>query len=471
MNLRSATFIYALGKYSKVIIQILVTVVLARLLTPYDYGIVAVITVFSSLFSAVSDMGFGVAIVQKRWLKHSQINDIYSFTLYFSIIVSLIFGFSSFFIAIFYNTKVYIYLGWLLSISLFFNILNMVPNGIMNKNKLFIKIALRTVVAYTISAIIAIIMAFYGFRYYSLVFQSIIASAITYFWNVSNTKLRFKLNFRIDSVKAISSYSGYQFAFNIINYISENLDNLLTGKFLGNRELGFYSKAFNLSLYPVDNLVGVITPVLHPILSEYQQNKKIIYEKYLKVYKLLSLMGILISIYCFFASKEIILMFYGNQWMRAVPPFHILSIVMFTRILNSSCGAIFQVLNNTKLLFYNGTINTVITVCAILIGIFWGGNIYNLAMSVSISFFIQYLTAFYMLIKLAFGYKVMNFIKDTYKYIIIFMVSFLSIYFYRFSISNIMISATIKFIYILIVMILSIYFSGETKIIKEAVQR
>ena len=91
MGLRNATLIYAFGKYSKVIIQFLVTIVLARLLTPYDYGIVAIISVFSSLFSSFSDMGFGVAIVQKRWLTKKQIEDIFSFTLYFSFILALVF--------------------------------------------------------------------------------------------------------------------------------------------------------------------------------------------------------------------------------------------------------------------------------------------------------------------------------------------------------------------------------------------
>ena len=76
MNLRNATIIYALGKYSKVILQMLVTIILARILTPYDYGIIAIITVFSTFFSAFSDMGFGVAIVQKRWLTKNQIDDI-----------------------------------------------------------------------------------------------------------------------------------------------------------------------------------------------------------------------------------------------------------------------------------------------------------------------------------------------------------------------------------------------------------
>lgn len=471
MELRNATLIYAIGKYSKVIIQFLVTIILARLLTPYDYGIVAIISVFSSLFSSFSDMGFGVAIVQKRWLTKSQIEDIFSFTLYFSFILALLFGLLSFFIAKFYNNKVYINLGWLLSISLFFNALNMVPNGLMNKHELFKQIALRTVMAYVISAIIAILFAYFGMRYYALVFQSILAAIITFFWNYSYVDLKLKITFNFNSVKAVSSYSGYQFAFNIVNYLSDNLDNLLTGKFFGSRALGYYNKAFNLTLYPVDNLVGVITPVLHPILSKYQKDIKIIYIKYLKVYKVLFLISIYVSVFCYFSSNEIITIVYGKQWEEAVPSFHILSLVIFTRTLNASCAAIFQVLNNTQLLFYNGALNTFITVIAILIGVFRGGNIYYLSLCLAISYIIQFLTAFYMLIKLAFKFPIMGFIKDTYKLLIVFAILLVSTFLVNISAYSVFGSLLIKFIYISFVFIIVTFLTGQLNILLSVMKK
>lgn len=465
MGLRNATLIYAFGKYSKVIIQFLVTIVLARLLTPYDYGIVAIISVFSSLFSSFSDMGFGVAIVQKRWLTKKQIEDIFSFTLYFSFMLALVFGFLSYFIAKFYNDRVYISLGWMLSLSLFFNALNMVPNGLMNKHELFKQIALRTVISYTISAIMAIIFAYLGFRYYALVLQSILAAIITFFWNYSNLKLKFRFRFNMNSIKVVSSYSGYQFAFNIVNYLSENLDSLLTGKFFGSKALGYYNKAFNLTLYPVDNLVGVNTPVLHPILSKYQKNKNVIYTKYLRVFKILFLISSYVSVFCFFASSEIIILVYGNQWKAAIPCFHVLSLVIFTRTLNASCAAIFQVLNNTRLLFYNGALNTVITVIAILIGVFLGGNIYYLSLCIAISYIIQFITAFYMLIRLAFNFSFLRFVKDIHKLLIMFVLLIISTLIFNFNMPSNILTLMAKFVYISIVFVILVFLTGQFNII------
>ena len=86
MNLKKAAAINAAGKYSTVIIQLIVTAILSRLLSPEDYGVVAVVTVFSTFFAALSSMGFGTAIIQNKTLTKTDIDNIFSFILYMSII-------------------------------------------------------------------------------------------------------------------------------------------------------------------------------------------------------------------------------------------------------------------------------------------------------------------------------------------------------------------------------------------------
>ena len=146
MNIRKAALINAVGKYAKIFLTVIVTAILARILSASDYGIVAVITVFSTFFTTLSDMGFGPAIIQNKDLTDSDIDNIYSFTVYISVILMILFSLFSILIAMFYDNDVYIPLGQLLSISLLFNALNMVPNGILNRDKKFISIAVRTVV-------------------------------------------------------------------------------------------------------------------------------------------------------------------------------------------------------------------------------------------------------------------------------------------------------------------------------------
>lgn len=467
-SLKKATIINAIGKYSKIILQIIVEIILARLLTPHDYGIVAVVTVFTTFFTILSDIGLSTAIVQIKSLTKDDINNIYTFTVYLSICLMIAFALFSYVIADFYENKVYIKIGQLLSISLLFNSLNMVPNGILNRNKEFITIAFRTVIVYVLSVIVTIILAFLGFSYYALVFQAILSSFLTFVWNFATTKPRFKLKYSNSSLKKVASYSSYQFAFNLLNYFSRNLDNLLTGKFIGSTQLGYYNKSYSLMQYPVGNLTGIITPVLHPILSDYQDAKKIMYQKYMKVVKLLASVGIYAEAICIFAAPEIINILYGNKWNNSVVCFQLLAISMATQIVNSSTGAICQALGNTRLLFITGCINTSITILSILFGVFGGKTIYSVALWVSISFILNFLVSFYLLIVFGFKFSFFNFLRELLPYIVIAMIIAVSVIVYSILPINInleFVSLLVKGIYITIVYFLALVVTKQFKFI------
>lgn len=467
MSIKKAALINGTGKYSKIILSIVVNAILARILSPEDYGIVAVITVFSTFFSTLSDMGFGVAIVQNKDLTEDDINSIYSFTVYVSIGLMLIFGVLSFPIAKFYHNSVYIPLGLLLSVSLLFDALNMVPNGILNRNKEFLVIAVRTVVVYVLAAGISVLLAKWGFRYYALVIQAIITSLFTFIWNYITTRPKFKFKFSMDSVKKIFNYSIYQFAFNFVNYFSRNLDNLLTGKFMGDAELGYYNKAYSLMLYPVNNLTGVVAPVLHPILSDFQDNFRVIYEKYIKVFKILFCVGAIAAPFCFLSGKEIISIMYGNKWNESIICFKFLSIAILPQMLNSSASGVFQAIGNTRLLFWNSCINTAITVVAILTGVFIGKDIVALSAAVAIAYICHFFTAFYMLIKMGFGYKFTSFLSDILPDLVILLAMELAVAIYPFHVTNTFLSFMIKFVYLAIIFIIMLYISGEYKLVKK----
>lgn len=464
MEIRRAAIINALGKYSKIFLSLIVNAILARILSAEDYGIVAVITVFSTFFTTFSDMGFGPAIIQNKELTERDINNIFSFTVYISIFLMLIFAICSVPIAMFYEDKVYVGLGLLLSISLLFNALNMVPNGILNRDKKFVSIAIRTVVVYIGSAVVAIILAFCGLRYYALVIQAILTALLTFIWNFATTKPKFQRRFQMNSIKKVLNYSGYQFAFNLINYFSRNLDNLLTGKFIGNAELGYYNKAYTLMLYPVNNLTGVISPVLHPILSDYQKQVNIIYKKYMKIVRLLACIGLYVAPVCFLAADEIITILYGSNWGQSVVCFQLLSIAIIPQMINSSAGSIFQAIGNTKLLFVNSCVNTIITVSAILIGVFAGKSIQILSLCVAIAYLCHFITAFVMLIKMGFGYSLLNFAKELLPEIFILVFMIVAVIFYPFSIDGVLLSVIIKALYLGVVYFVALALSKEYKI-------
>ncbi|MGJ4063919.1 lipopolysaccharide biosynthesis protein [Limosilactobacillus mucosae] len=463
MNLRKAALINASGKYSKIILTIIVNAILARILSAKDYGIVAVVTVFSTFFSTFSDMGLGTAVVQNKELTKDDLNNIFSFSIYVSLALAILFNLLAYPISIFYNGKVYISLVRILSISLFFDALNMVPNGILNRNKKFKTLAIRTVVVYFISALITVFLALNNFKYYALVIQAVLTSFFTFVWNMATTGITLKLRFNIQSVKQVFGYASFQMGFNIIDYFSKNLDNLLVGKFFGSTSLGYYNKAYLLMTYPVNNLTGVVSPVLHPILSDFQNQKEIIYKKYMKVFKLIYWAGLYVAPICYIAGYEIINIMYGPNWNQSIKCFQYLSFAIMAQMLSSSMYGIFQALGDTNLLFLGGIINFSIIASAILISVVIGGSMYTVSLAIAIAYNFSFIILLILLMKFGFHNSIFGLVKEL-KYEIIFtLFMIIMCKLYNFQIKNVFLSLACKIIYISVVFFVSYFAQGKLK--------
>lgn len=470
ISIKKAVMINFISKYSNIITQMLISVILARLLTPNDYGIVAVISVFTTLFGLIANMGIGPAIIQNKELKKEEIEDIFSFTIYVSLFVAISFGIFSIPISIIYKNNIYLPIGSLLSLSIFFNALNMVPNALVSKEKKFKELGLRTIISTLGGGIIAIISAVNGFKYYSIIFSSIFSSVIIFIINFRDCKIKIKFNYDKRSINKIKKYSQFQFGFNIINYFARNLDNLLIGKFLGNIELAYYNKAYTLMLYPVQNLTHVITPVLHPILSEFQNKKILIYEKYIEIVKLLSLIGIFITIFCFFSAEEIILILFGNQWKESIVCFKILSLSIWAQMISSSSGVIFQSIGSTNLMFISGIITSIINVIGIILGIV-SKSIVEISYIIMICYNLSFIITFFILIKHGFEIKLYKFFKIFLSDIIIFIIQFESMVAFNFESKSIMLSLILKLIVSIVSYFVGIIITGQLSIFKKVLSK
>lgn len=466
MTVRKATLINASGKYLKVILTVLVNAILARILTPFDFGVVVVITVFSTFFATLSDMGLGPAIVQKKDLSRSDIDNLFTCSVYVAAGLSLIFMLCAFPIAAFYKDSVYLKPTFLLAVSLFFNALNMVPNGMLNRDKKFVTIAVRTVVVYVVSALISIWLALRGWRFYALVTQAILSSALQFIWNYVSTRPRFVVHPSMESVAKVRSYSLYQLAFNVVNYFARNLDNLLTGKFMGEVNLGNYNKAYNLMLFPVNNLSGVVSPVLHPILSDYQDEPRAIYSRYMRLVRFLWCLGIFVAGFAFLAADEIIGILYGPQWEPCVASFRLLAIAIIPQMINASAGAIFQAIGNTRLLFLSTCVNTAVTLIAILLGVFWGQSIEMLSLCVAVSYIFHFICAFWFLVRRGFRYGAGPFLKELVPEMAMTAVMAAAVLLCPFSVEGLVPSLLAKTGYLLVIFAVMMLVSREYRLFK-----
>lgn len=364
-------FIYtALAKYLGIVISLGVTAILSRLLTPDDFGVIAIATVFIVFFSIFSDMGLSSAIVQKKNLTEEDIRSLYSSTIYLGIFLAVGFFFSSRVIGSVYANQQLIPICRLLALNILFVTWNIVPNGILFREKLFRFIGIRSIVIQLILAIISIMAAFLGAGVYALLINPIGNACLMYVISYAKNPVGFTIIPKFIAIKKIASYSSYTFGFSLINYFTRNLDKLMVGKVFGMDALGYYEKSYRLMLLPVQNLTHVITPVLHPILSDYQYDLEVQSTKYFKLIELLALIGFPISVFLYFSADSLIILIFGTQWIPSIPVFRILSLSVGIQITGSTLGAFFQASNRTKQLFYLGGINTIVNVVGLLIGVY-----------------------------------------------------------------------------------------------------
>jgi len=409
-SIKQAVYLNAAARYSTLVLRLLFNAALARILVPEDFGVVAVAMVFTTFFSLLSDMGLGAGIIQNKELSREDIGSIFAFSLRLGLILMGAFALFSFPMAHFYGNRALIPVGMLLSVQLFFNTLNVVPNALLLKQKEFKKVALRILCACLTSGIVGIGLALTGLKYYALVVQAILDAVFIFSWNYFSTRPPMARRPAWASLEKIRSYSGYLFGFNLINYFARNLDNLLIGKYMGPAQLGYYDKSYKLMLYPVNNLTHVITPVLHPILSEHQNDKTYIYDKYRQVVKVLSLLGAFITPFFWFSSGEIIPILYGKQWLPAIPCLQWMSLAMWAQMILSSAGTIFQSLGDTRRLLWSGSMNAIMVVVFIIAGLA-EGSIVAVARNVAIAYNLQFVATFYILVHLSFGFRTRDFLK------------------------------------------------------------
>ena len=408
----SGVFYTAIAKYSGIIISLIVMAVLARLLRPDDFGVMALATVIINFFNIFTNIGFSSAIIQNKRLTPKDINNIYMFTIWLGIILSILFFFSAWGIASYYRDNQLIHICHLLSISLFFSAVSIVPNTLFYKNKNFKFIAYRTFFIQFSVGILSIIAALLGAGLYTLTIQPILSSALILGVSLKKYPQKIQWTVGIESVKKIWNYSIYQFLFNVVNYFTRNLDKLLIGKYMGMTPLGYYEKSYRLMMLPLQNITYVITPVMHPILSDYQNDMKKLAYSHERITRLLAFIGFPLGILLFFSAQELVLCVFGKQWIPSIPIFKILSLTVGIQLILSSSGSFYQAGNDTRGLFISGTFSAIVSVSSIIIGIFYFSSLEAIAWCIFISFCINFIQCYWQLYSCMLHRKILFFYKQ-----------------------------------------------------------
>ncbi|MBC5621933.1 lipopolysaccharide biosynthesis protein [Butyricimonas hominis] len=469
-QLASGVFYTAVAKYTGVLVSIVITGILSRLLTAEEYGTIIPVVVLINFFTIFGDIGIGPAIIQNKDLSGREINSLFSFTILMGIVLSGLFFCGSWLIARVYESDILVVLCQLLSISLFFSCANVVTNALLYKAKLFKYLAIRSLIAQVVAGLISIVAAYCGAGIYALVIQSILSCVFLFLVSyIKNPlKLCFK-DFEWSALKKIRHFSSYQFLFDILNYFSVNLDKLLISRFIGASELGYYDKSYKLMQMPMQNIPFVITPVMHPIFCEMQDNLSKMCTYYTKVVRFLAFVGFPLSILLFFSGEELIYIIFGKQWTASIPAFKILVLSVGFQIILSTSGSIFQSAGVTKFLFLSGVLSTITIVIATMVGLLLFGSIEAISFFLVCAFIINFFQTYIIMYCILFRVGLIIFIKNLLSPLlltlilglVLFFVALLTVQF------NDIVSLFIKGCVALLIAFIYIQFTGEYDIIQK----
>lgn len=254
-------------------VSFVVSVILARLLTPEDYGLIGLITVFISIATVFVSSGFGNALIQKENATQTDFSSVFYFSIFMGLGMYIILFICASLIASFYNDPLLTPVVRVLSLSLVIAGVNSVQQAYVSKTMQFKRFFFSTIIGTLVSAVIGIFMAYKGYGIWALVVQSlsnqIMDTCILWF----TVKWRPTLEFSFTEMKKMFSY-GWKLLFSsLLDTVYNNLYSLVIGKFYSAKDLGHYNRGNNIPNMVITNINGSIQSVMFPAFSNCQGDK------------------------------------------------------------------------------------------------------------------------------------------------------------------------------------------------------
>ena len=323
-----------LEKYGIQVFALFIGIILARLLTPADYGLIGMISVFFAIALVFVNSGFSAAYIQKKDANEVDASTIFFFNLITSIFFYGVLWFTAPLIADFYGQIQLIDLIRVSGVILIINSFSMIQIAKLTKQVKFRKKTIISLVGTILSGIVGIWAALTGYGVWSLVFQQITNTSVTAIGLWLFYKWRPQLVFNIGSLKTMFSFSSYILMSNIIRTIFDNIYILVIGKFFPAAQLGFYTKAKSYQKLVSKQPASAIGVVSFPVFSKLQDDKPAL-KNSMKKFSQHTLFFIApISAVLFVIAKPLVLVVLTEKWMPMAPYFQLLLLVGFFYPLN-----------------------------------------------------------------------------------------------------------------------------------------
>ncbi len=363
----------ALQKYSTMFIQFISGIILARLLTPYDYGCIGMLAIFMVLAEAFIEGGFGSALIQKKQPTQEDYSTIFWWNLGMALLMYVILFVSAPAISRFYDIPLLCDVLRVQGLVLFIYAFNIVQRNQLRKKLNFKVLSIVTIITSLISLAVTIFMAYKGFGVWALVAQNLISGAVPAFVFWFFIKWRPIWTFSRQSFKELFNFGFYMFLTHLITSFTSRIQGLLIGKIYSPTTMGYYSKAMSTESLASSSITSIMTQVTYPLYAEAQNDKKQLGNMIKRLTMTISYITFPLLFILLLTAKPIFILLYSDRWLACVPYFQVLCLAGMGGCLTSVNTQSIAAIGLSKIMFTWTIFKRVIGLIAVVGGLFLFG--------------------------------------------------------------------------------------------------
>jgi len=352
-------------------LQLLTSLVLARLLDPSDFGVLGMAMVVIGFAMLFRDMGLASAVIQKETLTEEMLSTVFWINLGVGVLITALIYLGAPLIAAFFDEPRLVPVLQILSLSFFFASASALQLTLLERELAFEKVARIEIASVVAGSVLGITIALKGGGVYSLVFQALGTMCLTavLLWMLNPWRPRFM--FRWSVVREIGSYSLNLTGFGIVNYIARNADLMLVGRYMGSEALGYYYFSYRMMLFPLQNLSAAVGRVIFPVYSRMQSDKERFRRAFLKTSATVALVAFPVLFGIVAVARPFIFALKAD-WAPVIQLITILAPMCMIASIVMNVGSIYKAMGRTDWMFRWTLVGSTVRVAAIAIGLRWG---------------------------------------------------------------------------------------------------
>jgi len=352
--------------------MLVTTMIVARIIAPSDYGVLAMSGPVLAFVALFQDLGLSAATVQAKEIRDEQSSTIFWVNVAVSLFIAALLVIVSPAISGFYGDE---RVGRVTAASaglVLLASLGIQHTALLNRHMRYRQIATIIVSGVVTSALATIALAYLLRDYWALFLGALAGSIVQLVLTWSASEWRPGARASWGETRALINFGTYVAAFNLLNFLSRNADNILIGRYWGAAQLGLYDRSYRLMFAPIKHVNSPLGRVVLPVLSRLREEPERYRAAYLFNLRALLLVTVPAAALAASASEQVILVLLGPAWSAAVPIFFWLALGMLFQPFGNSTGWLFQSSGRGKAFAQWGLVSSVITVASFIIGLPWG---------------------------------------------------------------------------------------------------